>query len=185
MKLNILNSIAIIKRPALEYFAGICIVVIGSYMLANGIQYKLCLLIGFIISVIIACRHPLLIVSVHFILSIFPNLFLMAVDDPYSWRNLAKGIGVNDIVLCAMVTAVFLKFCPSMIKIHALERRHGVRSGLGASKYVIMFSIWLLFEIARNIEFYGLSAPENLDLIISFWPCLCILPSFLIRQRNV
>ncbi|MGV7222801.1 MAG: O-antigen ligase family protein [Nitrospinales bacterium] len=154
-----MRRIRLLKWTTLEYFGEFCIAFFCSYMLTCGFQYKFALLFGFIVSVFIAYRHPLLIISAHFIFSILPTLFHMALDDPYSWRILAKGIGINDIVLCAMIAAILLKMLPSLIKVYPSEGHQGVRSGLGVAKYVVMFAMWLLFEILRNIGLYGLSAP--------------------------
>lgn len=153
-----MNNRIVIKPSVLQYIAGFCVAVVISFTLTYGFQYNLCLFIGFVIFVIIAYRHPLLIVSAHFIFSIFPNLFRLAVEDPYSWRNLAKGIGFHDMILCAMITAIFLKLRPFAKSTSAQGYETG-RCYLGIGKYVIMFSLWLMVEIVRNIRPYGLSAP--------------------------
>jgi O-antigen ligase len=127
-------------------------------MLTYGSQYKFVLVLGFIVSFVIAFKNPLMIVFAHFVFSIFPTMFLMSVDDPYAWRNLAKGIGVNDIILCAMIAAILLKLLPSLLKFHSPEGPEGSSNGLGMAKYVILFSLWLLYEIVRNLDIYRLSA---------------------------
>ena len=154
-KINFLN---LTKPSTQRYIAIISIAVTASYMLTHGFHYKLFLFIGFIISSFVAYNHPLLIIFAHFIFSIIPNMLLSAVEDPYTWRNLTKGIGVHDIVLGSMIVAVFIRICLSTQK-ERIAKFESARFGFVVGKYVTLFVLWFIFEIVRNIKLYGLSAP--------------------------
>ncbi|MBW2569509.1 MAG: O-antigen ligase family protein [Deltaproteobacteria bacterium] len=59
---------------------------------------------------------------------------------------------IQDVIMISMLGAVFLKlFFPA--------REKPLQNKLGLSLFVVLFGLWILFEIARNVGMYGLSAP--------------------------
>ncbi len=62
------------------------------------------------------------------------------------------GVRMQDVVIVSMLGAIILKV---IIRAKQLS----VRNNLSLSVFIILFGLWISFEIVRNINVYGLSAP--------------------------
>jgi O-antigen ligase len=68
------------------------------------------------------------------------------------WMSIGFGIRIPDVVLVSMLGA-------AIVKVILSNRKQYIQNNLGVSAYIILFGLWISFEVARNINIYGLSAP--------------------------
>jgi len=129
-------------------FVGVPVV----YLLMHGYLFKLTLLCFLGICVLIAYRVPLFTVFTLIILAILPSVFQMVPRYSEVWMNLGGGIRVPDVIMISMLGAVLLK-------LFFQAKKKPLQNKLGMFLFVILFGLWISFEIARNIGIYGLSAP--------------------------
>lgn len=66
--------------------------------------------------------------------------------------SIGFGIRIQDVVLVSMLGSVILKVIFRVKELYT-------RNNLSLSVYIIFFGLWIFFEIIRNINVYGLSAP--------------------------
>jgi O-antigen ligase len=68
------------------------------------------------------------------------------------WMSIGFGIRIEDVILISMLGAATLKVILS-------NRKQFEVNNLGVSVYIILFGLWISFEVARNVSVYGFSAP--------------------------
>jgi O-antigen ligase len=90
------------------------------------------------------------------------------------WAFLGGGIRIQDVVLISMAGAVFLQ-------LFFRAKDNASQNKLGLSLVIILFGLWIFFEIARNVGMYGLSAPGEFRFryLILFAPLYiyCFFPT--------
>ena len=102
--------------------------------------------------VYISFRFPLLTVFLLITFAVLPTIFQMVPNYSEEWTRVGFGIRIQDVVMVSMVGAVFLK-------VIFRGKNLSERNNLSLSVYIILFGLWISFEIVRNISLYGLSAP--------------------------
>jgi len=141
-----------LRQKYLEMVFFIFVGVPVAYLLMHGYLFKLTLLCFLGLCVLIAFRLPLFTVFTLIILAILPSVFQTVPRYSEVWMNLGGGIRVPSVIMISMLGAVLLKlFFPA--------KKKPLQNKLGLSLFVILFGLWISFEIARNIGIYGLSAP--------------------------
>jgi O-antigen ligase len=141
-----------------------------AYLLAQGYLIKLTTLSLFGFCGLIAYRLPLLTVLTLIVIVILPSIFQMIPGFSYLWMDIGGGIRIQDVIMVSMLGAVFIKMFFS-------TRKKIPQNKLGLSLFVILFGLWILFEIVRNVGMYGLSAPGEFRfryLILSIPLYVCI-----------
>jgi O-antigen ligase len=140
------------------------------YLLLHGYLFKLAVLCLLGTCVGIAYRFPIFTVIALLGLAVLPSIFQMAPGYSTDWANIGGGIRIQDVVMISMVGGVLIKlFFPG--------RHKASQSKLGLSVFVVLFGLWILFEIARNVGIYCLSAPGEFRfryLILSVPLYVCI-----------
>ena len=152
MFISKIYSMPLIRQINWEVVVAVFISYLVAYFLTHGYRLKLTILLIFGICVLIAYRLPLFTVLTLIVLAILPSVFHMVPGHSYLWMNLGEGIRIQDVIMISMLGAVFLKLFFS-------AREKPLQNKLGLSLFVVLFGLWILFEIARNIGMYGLSAP--------------------------
>jgi len=102
--------------------------------------------------VYVAFRFPLVTVFLLIILTVLPTIFQMVPEYSDEWMSIGYGIRIQDVVLVSMLGAVILKV---IFGVKELSAQNNIKLTL----HVILFGLWICFEIIRNISVYGLSAP--------------------------
>jgi len=147
-----INNAFFLRRKYLEILLYIFIVLPVVYFVSHGYLHKLAVLCLLSTSVLIAYRVPFFTVFTLIIFAILPSIFQMVPGYSEGWTNLGGGIRIQDVIIASMLVAVFLKlFFPA--------RGKPSQNQLGLSVPIIIFGLWILFEIARNVGTFGLSAP--------------------------
>lgn len=146
------NNELFLRRAHLEIALCIFVIFLIAYLLVHGYRFKLIILYFLGGCVLIAYRVPLFTVLILIVFAILPAIFHMLPGYSYAWMRLGGGIMIQDVIMISMLGAVFLKlFFPA--------REKPLQNKLGLSLFVVLFGLWILFEIARNVGMYGLSAP--------------------------
>ena len=106
-----------------------------------------------IILLKLAFKYPLMILVLYITISILPFLFEMTpIYDEAKWALIIGfGIRTSDYLLIIMLIAVLIKIIFHIIKKERIKN-------LSLFLLVMLFSIYLLFEILRNIIKYEISA---------------------------
>ena len=172
------NKSHLLKQPSLEVIFCIFIFFSVANLLFHGWLYELTFIVLLTGCIYIAFRFPLFTVFLLIILAIIPTVFQMLPEYSDEWMSIGFGIRIQDVVMVSMLGAIFLK---------VIFRSKGplLQDNLSISVYIILFGLWILFEIARNISLYGLSAPGEFRyryLILS--PALYITLFFSSAERR-
>ena len=146
------NKSHLLRQPPLEIIFCIFAFCIVGYLLFYGYLYKLAFIVLLGGCVFIALRFPLLTVFLLIIFAVLPTTFQMIPDYSEEWMRVGFGIRIQDVVMVSMVGAVFFK-------VIFRGKKLSERNNLSLSVYIILFGLWISFEIVRNISLYGLSAP--------------------------
>ena len=86
------------------------------------------------------------------VFGVLPTIFLMVPEYSEEWMSIGFGIRIQDGILISMLGSAILK-------VIFFNRKQFTQNNLGISIYVILFGLWISFEVARNVSVYGLSAP--------------------------
>ncbi|MCG8632397.1 MAG: O-antigen ligase family protein, partial [Desulfobacterales bacterium] len=142
------------NRKVIEYVTGFCIAFSGSFFLTGGDQFILLISIGF--STLIAYHFPLVLIIIHFLIFILPAVLMKFFDNTRTWKIKFNELNIDDILLVIMVAAILIRLGIATISI---LRRHRVKS-IDFKLWIpfTAFCLWLLYEIYRNFDTYGLSA---------------------------
>jgi len=146
------NKAQLLRQPSLEILFCIFVFFATAYLLFHGYLYKLAFIVLLVSCIYVAFSFPLFTVFLLIILAVLPTIFQMVPGYSEKWMSIGFGIRIQDAVLVSMLGAVILKVIFRVKELSA-------RNNLSLSVYVILFSFWILFEIIRNINVYGLSAP--------------------------
>ncbi len=146
------NKSQLLRQPPLEILFCIFVFFTTGYLLFHGYLYKLTFIILLTGCVCVAFRFPLVTVLLLIILAVIPAIFQAAPEYSEEWMFIGFRIRIQDVVMVSMLGAVFLKV---IFRVKVLFSRNN----LSLSVYVIFFGLWVFFEIIRNINVYGLSAP--------------------------
>ncbi len=146
------NKSNLLKQPSSEIIFSIFVFFTVGYLLFNGYLYELAFIVLLGGCVFIAFRFPLLTVFLLIILAVLPTTFQMIPDYSEEWARVGFGIRIQDVVMVSMLGAVILK-------VIFRGKNLSARNNLSLSVYIILFGLWISFEIVRNISLYGLSAP--------------------------
>ena len=121
-------------------------------LLFYGYLFQLTFIVLLAGCVSIAFRLPLITVFLLIILAVLPAVFQMIPNYSEEWMKVGFGIRIPDVVMVSMLGAVILK---------VIFRAKGLsaRNNLNLSVYILLFGLWISFEVARNVSVYGLSAP--------------------------
>jgi len=164
------NNALFLRQTYLEIVLCIFVGFPVAYLLVHGYRFKLIILCFLGSCIFIAYRVPIFAVLTLIVLAILPSIFQMVPEYSEDWTNLGGGIRIQDVIMVSMLAAVFLKlFFPA--------REKPPQNKLGLSLFIILFGLWILFEIARNVGMYGLSAPGEFRfryLILSVPLYVCV-----------
>lgn len=119
-------------------------------------------------------RIDYLLVFLVFLFGIFPNItsFIPNSEEYFSSLLYFKsGIGAVDIVLLLMLGLTIYRY---------INSKYREYKKLNITVWIVVFFIWLLFEILRNIGKYGLSAPGE----FRFRYLILSLPLFIALNFN-
>ena len=120
------------------------------FLVLNGYLPEFIIFVGFAIGSYVAFSFPAVAVIAVLITGVIPTVFQMTPIFSEDYGVIGRGFHAPDIALLSMAGAVLLQ----------VRKRQGVqRNSLGLSTLILLFGIWLLFEILRNFGGYGLSAP--------------------------
>lgn len=164
------NSVCVLRQTFWEIILCIFINFQVAYLLTHGYRFKLIILCFLGSCIFIAYRVPIFTVLTLIVLAILPSIFQMVPGYSEDWTNLGVGIRIQDVIMIAMLGAVFLKLFFS-------AREKPPQNKLCLSLFIVLFGLWILFEIARNVGMYGLSAPGEFRfryLILSVPLYVCI-----------
>jgi O-antigen ligase len=95
---------------------------------------------------------PLILVLLIYILGFLPDFFMFIPNRPdFIVGGLPVGMGLRavDLIFLTMTISVFYRVIFD----------HGIKKDLGLRNVLLIFSAFILFEILRNVNEYGLSAP--------------------------
>ena len=146
------NKSQLLRRPPLELLFCIFVFFTTGFLLFHGYLYKLAFIVLLTGCVWVAFRFPLFTVLLLIILAIFPTIFQMVPEYSEEWMSLGFGIRIQDVILVSTLGAIILK-------VIFRAKQLSARNNLSLSIYIILFGLWISFEIVRNINVYGLSAP--------------------------
>ena len=146
------NSLFYLRQYLWLIALGIFAIFSLFYALRHDYFYLMAMTMGLGTAVLIAMLFPLATVVALIITGVLPNVFQMTGYLPEGFTVIGWGINAYDIVLLSMAGAIILE---SII----IKRKTSKQNSLGLSIYIILFAIWLFFEILRNINEYGRSAP--------------------------
>ena len=146
------NKSSLLRQPSLEIVFCIFIFFATCNLLLYGYLYQLSFVMLLAGCVIVACRFPLLTVFLLITFAVLPTTFQALLEYSDEWMKVGFGIRIQDVVMVSMVGAVFLK-------VIFRGKNLSARNNLSLSVYIILFGLWISFEIVRNISLYGLSAP--------------------------
>ncbi len=138
---------------------GIFTVVLGYYIVMSGMNLLVAgaMGVGAGIGVFAAVYLPLVTVAALFVAGIFPDILMMTPIYSEDYGALGKGLFAVDVVLLLMGIAVAINLFGEKIKLK--NKSKSSQKKLGIWKYIVIFSLLIVFEIMRNAEKYGLSAP--------------------------
>ncbi len=151
MVISKIYSLPLLRQINWKLVIGLFIFVLIPYLLTHGYCFKLIILYLLGSCIFIAYRVPILTVLTLIVLAILPSIFQMVPGYSEDWTNLGGGIRIQDMIMVSMLGAIFLKLFFSV-------REKSLQNKLGLSLLVILLGVWILFEIARNVGMYGLSA---------------------------
>ena len=120
------------------------------FLALSSYQIYLLLILGFAITVGIAFRFPMTTVVALLITAVFPTIYQMTPIFDENYGAVGGGLNAVDIVLVGMAGASALQ---------AWKSRRLKEDSLGLGRLVLLFALWMLFEIVRNVSVYGISAP--------------------------
>ena len=171
----------LLRQISLEVIFCIFIFFSVAYLLFQGWLYQLTFIVLLIGCVYIAFRFPILTVFLLMTFAVFPTIFQMVPNYSEEWMKIGFGIRIQDVVMVSMLGAVFLK---------VIFRSKGLisRDNLSLSVYLILFGLWISFEIMRNINLYGLSAPGEFRyryLILSPALYITVISSSTEKRKNL
>jgi len=146
------NSTPSLKQTHWEIALCVFVTFAIAYLMVHGYHFQLIVLVLLGSCILAAYRFPILTVLTLIVLAVLPPIFHMLPGYSEDWANLGGGVRIQDAILISMVGAVFLK-------LFFRVRDRTPRNKLGISLFAILFGLWILFEIARNVGMYGLSAP--------------------------
>lgn len=146
------NKSHLLRQPPLEILFCIFVFITTGYLLFQGYLYKLTFIALLSGCVYVAFRFPLFTVFLLIILAVLPSIFQMVPEYSEEWMSIGFGIRIQDVVIISMLGAVVLKVVFRVKELYT-------RNNLSLSVYTILFGLWICFEIVRNINVYGLSAP--------------------------
>jgi len=146
------NKSHLLRQPPLEILFCLFVFLITGYLLFHGYLYQLTFIVLLSGCVYISFRFPLLTVFLLIALAVLPTIFQMVPNYSEEWTRVGFGIRIEDVVLVSMLGAVFLK-------VIFRAKSSYLQDNLSLSVYIILFGLWILFEIIRNVGIYGLSAP--------------------------
>ncbi len=146
------NKSSLLRQPSLESVFCIVIFFATCYLLLYGYLYQLSLVILLACCVFVAFRFQLFTVFLLIIFAVLPTIFQMVPEYSEEWMRIGFGIRIQDVVMVSMFGAVILKviFRPNELS---------AQTSLRLSVYIILFGLWISYEIARNVNIYGLSSP--------------------------
>jgi len=119
-------------------------------------------------------RIDYILIFLVFLLGIFPDLNMFI---PQWYDNLSNslyfssGIGAIDIVLLLMLALTIYRY---------VNKRYVKINKIGIGGVLLVFFIWMLFEIIRNVGRYGLSAPGE----FRFRYLILVLPFYIALNFN-
>jgi len=146
------NKSQLLRQPSVEVIFCIFVFSIVGYILFYGYLYELAFVVLLAVSVYFVYRFPLLSISLLIISTVLPTIFQMVPEYSEEWMLVGYGIRIQDVLLVSMLGAAILKAVPS-------NKKQSIQNNLGLTVYVILFGLLICFEIVRNINLYGLSAP--------------------------
>ena len=146
------NKSHLLRQPPLEILFCLFVFLITGYLLFHGYLYQLTFIVLLSGCVYISFRFPLLTVFLLITFAVLPTIFQMVPNYSEEWTRVGFGIRIQDVVLVSMLGAVILKVIFRAKELSA-------QNNIGLSVYIVLFGLWISFEIARNIGIYGLSAP--------------------------
>jgi len=146
------NKLNLLRQPSLDIIFCIFVFFTVGYLLFHGYLYKLAFIVLMASCVYVAFRFPLVTVFLLIILTVLPTIFQMVPEYSDEWMSIGYGIRIQDVVLVSMLGAVILKV---IFGVKELSAQNNIKLTL----HVILFGLWICFEIIRNISVYGLSAP--------------------------
>ena len=171
------NKSSLLRQPSLEIIFCIFVFFTVGYLLFHGYLYKLAFIVLLGGCVFVAFRFPLLTVFLLIIFAVLPTIFQMVPNYSEEWTRVGFGIRIQDVVMVSMVGAVILK-----VIFRAKELSS--QNNLSLSVYIILFGLWISFEIVRNISVYGLSAPGEFRYRYLILSVLCILHFYSLQQKK-
>jgi O-antigen ligase len=118
-------------------------------LMLNDYHLKLLVLVGFAAGTYIAVFFPLATTAILLVIAVLPTIFAMTPIFNEGYSQIPGGLNAEDIVLLCMGGAIILR----------LLRQKTEHQRLGISRYMLLFTFWLVFEVLRNIGTYGISAP--------------------------
>ena len=146
------NISQFLREPTKEIVFCIFVFFATCYLLLYGYLYQLSFVVLLASCVFIAFRFPLLTVFLLIIFAVLPTVFQMIPKYSDDWMKVGFGIRIQDVIMVSMLGAVIIKVVLS-------NRKKFTQNNLGVSVYIILFVLWISFEIERNVSVYGLSAP--------------------------
>jgi len=146
------NKSNLLRQPSFEIIFCIFVFFTVGYLLLNGHLDKLAFIVLLAGCVYVAYRFPLFTVFLLIIFAVLPIVFQVLPEYSEEWMKVGFGIRIQDVIMVSMLGAVILK-------VFFRGKELFVRNNLSLSVYVIFFGLWVLFEIVRNVNLYGLSAP--------------------------
>jgi len=146
------HRVFFLKYLPLETIFSILVCLTVVYFLFHGYLYKIAFIFLFACCVYATSRFPLFTVFLLIILAVFPTVFQMIPEYSEEWMFIGFKIRIQDLLIVSMLGAVLLKV---LFRVKELSARNNI--GLFVS--IILFGLWITFEIVRNINLYGLSAP--------------------------
>ncbi len=111
-----------------------------------------------LIAILLAKRHPMVLVTFHIMFSIPSSLIMHGFQNSNQWLVLIPGIRINEIILGAMFIALIIRL--GNLALHTLFFKKNFplsQKGLLAP-FIFGFGLWLVFEMIRNFHIYGLSS---------------------------
>jgi O-antigen ligase len=119
------------------------VVVVGSF------ELRVLMLLGVAITVYTAYFFPLITVLALLITAVLPVVYQMTPGFNPDYGVIGGGLNAVDIVLVSMAAAVGIR----------VLKRGKPAAWEPFSLFGVLFAVWLLFEIVRNVGTYGISAP--------------------------
>ena len=146
------NKSQLLRQPPLEIIFCIFVFLTSGYLLFYGYLYELTFIVLLSGCAYVAFHFPLFTVFLLIILAVIPTIFQAAPEYSEEWMFIGFRIRIQDVVMVSMLGAVFLKV---IFRVKGLSGRKKI----GLSLCLVLFGLWISFEIVRNINVYGLSAP--------------------------